>query len=295
MCASAHRTQRTGGDQHACLSTLFRMLAAAGRRVVEAPLLASGDTWVFDLDRIRRVFADGARIFIICNPQNPTGRVFTREELIAVVELAAEFDVVLFSDEIHGPLVLPGANHVPLLSLGAEAEARGISFVSASKGWNIPGLKCAQAVVASERLRCRVRGIFDMSAFAIGNLGVMASIAAYRDSVAWLDSAISIIDANRWRMHEFLAAYLPTTKYTPPQGGYFAWIDCATLDLEPDPAEVFLEYGRVALHSGSAFGAPGGGWVRATMATSPELLEDVVRRMAAATTLQAASRQSASR
>ena len=156
----------------------FSHIEEARCRVVEAPLAPGEHRFELDLEALEAAFLAGARVFLLSNPHNPTGRVFSRPELQGVAELAERYDVLVFSDEIHAPLVLPGAVHVPFLTLDEPAVSRCIALVSASKGWNIPGLKCAQAVVASDAMREVVGGLGEDVTFRVGHLGVLASTAA---------------------------------------------------------------------------------------------------------------------
>jgi cysteine-S-conjugate beta-lyase len=260
----------------------FSHIVAAGRRVVEAPLAPGKDGYQLDLDALERAFAGGARIYLLCNPHNPTGRVFSRDELARVADLCDRYRVLVLADEIHSPLVLPGAQHVAYLSLGAPAAKHGIALVSASKAWNVPGLKCAQAVVASDEMRALVKRLPDDLTPRVGNLGVIASTAAYRDGGGWLDELLAVLDRNRALMATLLAERLPAVRYVPPQGGYLAWLDCRALRLPAEPVDVFLKRGRVALGPGPRFGSQGVGFVRITMATTAAILREVVDRMSAA-------------
>ena len=260
----------------------FSHITEAGCRVVEAPLASRDGAYELDFDALEHAFREGARVYLLCNPHNPTGRVFARDELARVADLAERYDVLILADEIHAPLVLPGAAHVPLLTLGEAVVSRCIAFVSASKGWNIPGLKCAQAVACAPETRAILGRLSEESTFRAGNLGIIATIAAYRDGVEWLDALLLVLDRNRELLGSLLAQHLPAAGYLPPQGGYLGWIDCRALGISGDPAGVFLERGRVALRPGRDFGAVGEGYVRLTMATSAALLEEIVRRMAAA-------------
>jgi cystathionine beta-lyase len=154
-------------------------------------------------------------------------------------------------------------------------------LVSASKGWNIPGLKCAQAVVASDAMRDLTRPLKTEQSFIVraGNLGIIASIAAYRDSVGWLDDLVRVIDDRRALFGRLLRDALPGARHHPPQAGYLAWVDCRSLGIAGEPADVFRERGRVALGAGPDFGAPGKGFVRVTTATSAAILTEIVQRM----------------
>jgi cystathionine beta-lyase len=259
----------------------FHHIGETRCRVVEAPLARAGTGWALDLDALEAAFTTGAAVYLLCNPHNPTGLVMTEGELRQIAELAERFRVLVLADEIHAPLTLTGARHVPFLSL-PEAQARGIALVSASKAWNLPGLKCAQLVAASPALRALVRRLPEELVYGAGNLGVIASIAAYRDGGPWLDQLLVLVDRNRRLLADLLADRLPGVGYVPPQGTYLAWLDCTRLELHGEPAKVFLKKGRVALRRGPDFGSVGAGWVRATIATSPEILAEIVERMRAA-------------
>jgi cystathionine beta-lyase len=257
----------------------FSHIEEAGSRVVEAPLASDGDGYQLDLEALERAFREGARFYLLCNPHNPTGRVLARGQLLEISALAERYDVIVLADEIHAPLALPGTEHVPFLSLGEQAADRGIAFVSASKGWNIPGLKCAQLVVGSKRMRGLTQRLGEDLNARVGHLGVIASVAAYRESVDWLDELLGVIDSNRKLMAQLLRSQLPAIGYTPPQGTYLAWLDCRELKLPCEPADYFLERGRVALGPGPKFGSQGKGFVRVTMGTSAAILEQIVERM----------------
>jgi len=260
----------------------FSHLSNAGRRVVEVPLLASGSR--LDLDELERVFATGeARAYLMCNPHNPTGDVFARDELLAVGSLAARYRVRLLVDEIHAPLTYTGVVATPVLTLAGESEAaaRAFVFVSASKAWNLPGLKAALVFAGPEALD-DLRAVPDDVSFGAGLAGVIAGEAALRDGVPWLDELRAGLDGNRRLLADLLDEHLPQVAYQPPAATYLAWLDCRALDLGDDPAETFLEHGRVAVYSGPMFGSPGKGFVRLNFATSPEILREGVRRMAAA-------------
>ena len=254
----------------------FKMVKEVGRELVEAPLDAG---WRLDLDALEAAFATGARCYLLCSPHNPTGTVHTRDELAAIVELAERHDVLVISDEVHAPMTLPGATYVPYLEVGPE---NGLALVSASKAWNVPGLKCALAVVASERMTEELRRLPAHVPFHVGHFGVLANIAAYADGGPWLDGLVAHLDAQRDRVAELLAAELPDVRHVRPEAGYLVWLDCRELDLGDDPSAVFLERGRVALSPGPEFGSQGKGFARLNVGTSGALLADAVARMRSA-------------
>jgi cysteine-S-conjugate beta-lyase len=258
----------------------YPFIENAGRRVVEAPL---GADYRLDLDGLGETFerlAGERAAYLLCSPHNPTGVVHTRDELAAVARLANEYGVRVVADEIHAPLVLPGAEFTPYLTV--PGGGNGFSVVSASKGWNLAGLKAALAIAGPGATDDLAR-FPSMVSDGASHVGVQAHTAALRSGRDWLDALLVGLDANRTLLGELLAKQLPEVGYLPPAGTYLAWLDCRGLALPDDPAAVFLERGRVALYSGPRFGTGGAGHVRFNLATSPEIIEEAVRRMAAAT------------
>jgi cysteine-S-conjugate beta-lyase len=253
----------------------FDGIPEAGRRIVEAPL-AGGE---LDLDALDAAFAAGARAFLLCNPHNPTGRVLERALLEDVATLAARHDVLVIADEIHAPLALPGAAHTPFPALG---ESHSVMLTSASKAFNFAGLKCAFAVAGSAAVARELDRLPEEVRYRAGQLGVIASQAAFDHGDAWLDELLAALDANRRRLDALLAEHLPAVAHRPPQASFLAWLDCRALGLGDDPAAAFLERGRVALVPGLEFGAQGRGFARLNIGTSEALLSEAVRRMAAA-------------
>ena len=251
------------------------------RRVIEAPLSVEHRIDLDALDRAFALAAGGGRraAFLLCSPHNPTGTVHTRAELDAVIELARRRGVQVIADEIHAPIVYPGHEHLPYLSLpGTE---RAFAVLSASKGWNLAGLK-AGLVVAGAEASLELARVPQEVRSGPSHVGVIAHVAALRDGRAWLDSLLEGLDSNRRLLGELLADRLPSIAYREPAGTYLAWLDCRALELSDDPAEVFLERGRVALSSGPRFGTGGAGHVRVNLATSPEILTQAVAQMASA-------------
>jgi len=255
----------------------FSLIEEVGCELVEAPL-REGE---LDPEAIEAAFAAGARALILCSPHNPTGGVPTREQLAAVAAAAARHGAWVLADEIHAPLTLPGASHIPFLSVSEEAARHGIAFCSASKAFNLAGLDCAQIVTASEPAAEVVAGL-PFTATHCGHFGAIASVAAFRAGDAWLDGVLAVLDHNRGLLAELLAEHLSQVGYEPPAASYLAWLDMRALALGEDPAEALLERGRVALNPGPSFGPPGAGFARLNFGTSPALLEEAVRRIATA-------------
>ena len=260
----------------------YQFLRSAGRRVIEAPL---DQRHRLDPDVLDRAFAEavvGGRraAYLLCSPQNPTGTVHTRAELSTVAELAARHGVRVVADEIHAPLVYPGTTFVPYLSVsGAE---RDFTLLSASKAWNLAGVKAAVAVAgpdAAAELTRMPPEVID----GVSHLGVIAHTAALRHGGPWLDNLLTSLDGNRRLLADLLAERLPDVRYRPPDATYLAWLDCRALTLPggpgADPATVFLERGRVAFVPGPDFGPGGAGHVRVNLATSADVITEAVHRM----------------
>ena len=256
----------------------FGFLEAAGREILEVPLRHGR----LDLDGLGQTFADRRpAVFFLCSPHNPTGTVHSADELAAVARLAAEHHVRVVVDEIHAPLVLSGAQFTPYLSVPGTASA--FSVMSASKAWNLAGLKAAVLVAGEE-----AAGDLDRLPWVVSHgpthLGVIAHTAALREGRDWLDSLREGLEQNRRLLGELLSQHLPAVSCTPPQATYLAWLDCTALGLSSDPSAHFLEHARVAVNEGPTFGTGGAGHVRLNYATSQAVLTEAVQRMAASVT-----------
>ncbi|MBV7694653.1 MalY/PatB family protein [Streptomyces sp. TRM70350] len=259
----------------------FQFVAHMDRRVLQAPLGADLriDFGVLE-ESFRQAVAGGRRAaFLLCSPHNPTGTVHTTEELSAVAHLAEQYGVRVVADEIHAPLVVGDTDFVPYL--GVPGGGRGLSLMSASKAFNLAGLKAALAIAGPESAADLALMPEEVS-HGPSHLGVIAHTAALREGTAWLDALLAGLDENRRLLAELLAEHLPAIAYRPGDATYLAWLDCRALGLGDDPADVFLHRGRVALNSGLPFGMGGAGHVRLNLATSPEIVTEAVRRMAAA-------------
>jgi cystathionine beta-lyase len=256
----------------------FSLVPGAGCEIAAVPLAGGRD---LDLDGIAGAFAAGARAMLLCNPHNPTGSVASRTELEALAALAAEHDAWILADEIHAPMTLPGAEHVPFLTVSDAAAARGIALVSASKTFNLAGLGCAQIVTAAGSARAALADL-PFGATHCGHFGAIASETAYRDGDGWLDAVLAVLDHNRALLADLLAERLPDARCELPRAGYLAWIDLSAYGLGADPAAPILERGRVAFSSGPMFGAGGDGHIRLNAGTSPDLVRAAVEGMAVA-------------
>lgn len=254
----------------------------AGAVVDEVPLRDIGDGWELDVDGIDAALAAGARVVLVCNPHNPTGTVHTRKSLAAIAASARRYGAAVISDEIHAPLVHDAASFTPFLAASEDAAAVGYTVTSASKAYNLAGLKCAVMVTASDQATRVVRRLPKEVEWRTGLFGVHAAIAAFsEESDAWLDGLRAALDGNRHLVADLLAEHLPLARYRIPQAGYLAWIDLSAYGWGDDPARRILKGAGVALHHGPLFGASGVGHVRLNFGCSPELLRTAIERIGA--------------
>lgn len=252
-----------------------------GRRLVENRLVRSGDELVFDLDALERSIDAGTRILLFCHPHNPSGHVAQRDALERIARLVLAHDLIVVSDEIHADLVFDGGRHVPFASLSAEIAQRTVTLTSASKAFNIPGLRCAVAHFGSEVLQRRFEAVVPKRfRGGLGLFGLAASRTAWRFGQPWLDEVVPYLQANRDYVGDFLAERLPAIRFHRPRATYLAWLDCRDLDLASAPAAHFLQQARVALSDGRLFGSGFETCVRLNFATSRPILREILERMA---------------
>jgi len=253
----------------------------SGGVVEEVPLKEDADGWSLDLAGIEAALADGARAVLLCNPHNPTGTVHSRDSLAGLAEIARTHGAVVISDEIHAPLVHDGP-FTPFLSASDAAAEVGYAVTSASKAYNLAGLKCALMVTASDPTTAVLRGLWPEVEWRTGLFGALAGVAAFaEESDAWLASLNAALDRNRRLLADLLAAHLPLARYRVPAAGYLAWIDVSAYGWGDDPARRILKEAKVALHHGPLFGAQGIGHVRLNFGCSPEVLQTAVARLGA--------------
>lgn len=269
----------------------YAFLEYAGRRVVGAPLSAEHR---LDLDTLERTFAEQQpAAYLLCSPHNPTGTVHTAAELAEVAALAERYRVRVVVDEIHAPLVLAGARFTPYLSVPGTESA--VSLHSASKGWNLAGLKAAVAVAGSDAAGDLAR-MPEIVSHAPSHLGVIAHVAALRGGGEWLDALLAALADNRTLLERLVAEQLPAVRMGHPEATFLAWLDFRDVPgLPPDdgavlgdvrtmggPAAYLLDHARVALNAGATFGTGGAGHARLNYGTSQTILAEAIGRIAAA-------------
>ena len=223
-------------------------------------------------------------MFLLCNPHNPTGQVYTRAELQTMAETCLEHEVCLVSDEIHSELLLGGTRHIPVASLSKDIERNTITLVAPSKTYNVPGLFCGFAIIPDPGLRERFRAASERLIQHVSSLSLIAAQAAYSGACdGWLEALRAHLTANRNLLTTTLRERFPALRSTMPQATYLAWIDCGGLHLAGEtPASFFLERAKVALNPGEDFGPGGQGFVRLNFGTTPGRLREALDRLEAA-------------
>lgn len=247
-----------------------------GRRLVDVTWTDDG----FDYDDLeRRLEREGARVWILCHPHNPLGHTFDRAELERIADIALRHDLLVIADEVHADLCMPGVEHVPFAAIDTEVERRTVTVTSASKAFNLAGLRWAVMHVGDTGLRDALSALPGHYLGAPNRMGVAAAVTAWTECDHWLREVVGVIDENRQALVGLLDQYLPGVVYRPPQATYLAWLDCRALGLADEPHEVFRERG-VELSPGHQFGPTGAGHVRINLATSPAILAATVAAMA---------------
>ena len=237
--------------------------------------------YAVDLATFAAAIRPETRAFLLCNPHNPVGRLFERRELEAMADVCLRRDLLIIADEIHSDLVYDGREHVPMATLSPEVEQRTVTFLAPSKTFNVPGLKCAVAVVPNATLRTRLTAAASDLVPKINVLGHAAAVAAYREGDEWLQALLRYLADNRDLLAREVTRQLAGVRMGVPEATYLAWLDCRETGLA-DPYTFFLEHAKVALNDGTLFGPGGEGFVRLNFGCPRALLVDGLARMAAA-------------
>ncbi len=260
-----------------------------GRAISDPPLMRVGDSYEIDFDAFERAITPRTKLFVLCNPHNPVGRVFRRDELERLAEICLRRGLLICSDEIHCDLLYPGYRHIPIATLGRETADRTITLMSPSKTFNLAGLACAFAVIPNPAVReTWLRGSRGLMPF-VNVMGFTAALAAFRDGQEWLDQALSYLDGNRDLLAAYLKEKLTSIKMTRPEATYLAWLDCSQSGIKGDPFRFFLEKAGVALNDGNEYGKGGNGFVRLNFGCPRTTLLKGLDRMAEALRKQAPS------
>lgn len=232
-----------------------------------------------DWEAFEAAITDQTRMFLLCNPHNPVGKVFTRPELERMAEICLRHNVLLCSDEIHCDLVFSGHKHIPLASISEEIAQTSVTLMAPSKTFNIAGLSCSFAVIPNPELRGRFTKANMGLVHGVNALGLVAAKAAYADGQEWLDQMLAYLEGNRDALYQFVAEQMPGVKMFCPEGTYLAWLDCREAGIERMAGEFFLKNARVGLNDGEAFGPGGKGFARLNFGCPRPMLMDALERM----------------
>ena len=253
-----------------------------GRTLVDPPLIKKGGTYEIDFDAFEKTITTRTRIYVLCNPHNPVGRVFRTDELERLADICTRHNILICADEIHCDLLYPGYQHIPIATLGNEVAERTITFMSPSKTFNLAGLKCSFAVITNPLLRkAWVRGSEGLIPH-VNIMGLTAALAGFKDGQDWLDQCLSYLTSNRDFLVEYVREKLPSISMTCMEGTYLAWLDCTKSGIRGNPFYFFLREGKVALNDGAECGKGGEGFVRLNFACPRKTLVDALERMTGA-------------
>ncbi|HEY9076798.1 MAG TPA: MalY/PatB family protein [Anaerolineaceae bacterium] len=255
----------------------------AGMTRQDAQLSRSIDgNYEIDYDAFEAAIKPETRIFILCNPHNPVGRVFRRNELEKMAEICLRHNLLIVSDEIHCDLIFTGYRHTAISSLSPEVADRTITLFAPSKTFNIAGLECSIAVIPNPVLRKQFneakRGVVGW----VNLMGQVAALAAYRDGREWLEQTLGYLEKNRDYLTTYLKNELPTITLPRIEGTYLAWLDCRNTGIKGNPSEFFIKNAKVALNDGSTFGVGGDGFVRLNFGCPRSILAQALERMKSA-------------
>ncbi len=247
--------------------------------IVDVPLLPEDNEWILDLAGIEAQFAAGARFILLSSPHNPVGRIHTLAELTAIAELSNKYNAYVVVDEIWAPLVFGEQKFVPYLSIPA-AQRRGIVVTSSSKAFSLAGLKAAIIVTQNQEMFEELNAMPEANHWRASLLGGFAMAKCFNDGDKWLAETMAKLDHNRKLVKELLAKYLPAAKYVIPESTYLAWIDVSCLGLGDSASDLLIENNKVAFNPGTEFGDQFGAYIRLNFATSPEIIEEGIKRLA---------------
>jgi len=260
----------------------FKVADNANVQGIEVPLIKSKNQYIIDFDLMEKKIQSDTSLFLLCNPHNPVGRVFSSEELKNLGEFCIRHDMWICSDEIHSDLVFSGYKHVPIASLSNGLAQRTVTLMAPSKTFNIPGLHFSFAVVPNGKIREKM---CNSKLGILGYPGLLANVAAgaaYSQGEAWLEELLVYLESNRDFTYKYFLSHIPEINVFQTEGTYLMWLDCSGLNLEVEPCEFFLEEAKVGLNQGSAFGKSGENFVRLNFGCPREILVDALEKMKAA-------------
>lgn len=249
--------------------------------MVSSPLVFAGNTYTIDYEDLERKVADPkVKVMLLCNPHNPTGKVWRREELVRIGEICIRYGVTVVSDEIHCELVFPGHRYTPFASISENFLRHSVTCISPSKAFNIAGLQIANIVCSDAEYRAKIdRAINDNEVCDVNPFGIITTQAAYNEGEEWLNQLIEYLHANYLYMRGFCREHLPGFPITVLEGTYLIWMDCRKLGISSDELErKLVAEARLWLNAGTMYGAEGEGFMRWNIACPRTTLTEGLKR-----------------
>lgn len=259
----------------------FSCVTQSGRQLVENPLIDEGGKYVMNFDQLTQLAREGPKMLVLCNPQNPGGRSWTKAELDTLSQICLEYRIILVSDEIHGDLIFKGYRHTPLASISPEVAKQTITLTAPTKTFNVAGLSTAVAIVSDEGLRKKLNNVLEVLHINEGNIfGNLALEVAYRHGELWLEELLEYLESNVDYLVQFFAEKIPQIKVSKPECTYLAWLDCRGLGVDAGRLKpFFIKEAKVGLSAGRAFGKPGEGFMRLNFGCPRSILQEGLERI----------------
>lgn len=258
---------------------MWRWINEVKGKLVDVPLINEGMNYQMDLAGVETAYKAGAKVHLLCSPHNPVGIVFSKETLSNIADLAEKYGVIIISDEIHAPLTFDSKEFTPFLNVSTAAQRVGITVTSASKTFNLAGLKCALIITQDDKLKERINSMPVSVAFRASLFGAVAATAAMSESQEWLDNLIYTLDQNRNLLRNLIDSKAPAIGYREPDFGYLAWLDLSQLGLGDDPAKQILERSKLAVNAGSMYGPNSKHHIRFNFGTGSEIITEAFDRI----------------
>lgn len=257
--------------------SFFRVLNENKCDVVQSELFIKDNRYEIDFDEFENKISTGVKVLILCNPHNPIGRVWTKEELERIVEICESYKVFIISDEIHSDLVFKGYKHTSLTTVAPYYKDNIVTLTAPSKTFNLAGLYVSNAIITDEKLRSRYKELFSTTPNV---LGAEALIAAYNKGETWLEELIEYIESNYNYVLKFVNENVPKIKVIKQEGTFLTWLDCRELGLSDEELErFFLEKAKLALSTGTAFGKGGSGFMRMNIGCTIYTVKEALERL----------------
>lgn len=261
----------------------FRLVPTALKReVVNNPLILENERYRMDLAGLREILSrQTCKLLILCNPHNPGGRVWSKEELKELAEICFDHGVIVISDEIHADMALPGFRHIPFASVSREAEKISLTLMAPSKTFNIAGIVSSFAVIPNKEIRERYLGYLEPRELSQGTIfAYTATQAAYEEGAEWLEQMNEYVQGNVDFVNNYLKEHIPQIKAMKPEASFLVWLDCRALHLsQPELVDLFVKRAHLALNDGTMFGPGGEGFMRLNVGTPRQVLEQALNKL----------------